>query len=157
MRSYRRILGLIDLSANGETVARRALQMARVHNAALGVAVVVDYTPGFESDHVPFRTPQEMRDAMVKDVRGKLEGLIDNIGAAGAEAIVVAAPAGKAIAEIAASWQPDLVLVGSQSPHGLHDPARLKLGSELPFDVLVVQMGRPSLAGRLLHALSQAF
>jgi nucleotide-binding universal stress UspA family protein len=156
MRSYRRILGLIDLSAHGETVARRALQMARVCNATLGLAVIVDYTPGCECDHAP---PQRMRDDIVNDGRAKLDAIIADIGAGGAEAIVVAASTRAAIEEIAESWQPDLILVGSHSPYGLQDPSRVEPGSsaELPADMLVVQAGRPSLAGRLLHALSEAF
>ncbi len=91
MRSYRRILSLIDLTENGESVARRGLQLARMYNAALALSVIVDYAPGFECDHVPFRTPQQMRDAIVRDVKSKLDSIIATIGAGGAEAVVVAA------------------------------------------------------------------
>jgi nucleotide-binding universal stress UspA family protein len=159
MRSYRRILSLIDLTENGESVARRGLQLARMYNAALALSVIVDYTPGFESDHVPFRTPQQMRDAIVRDVKSKLDGIIAAIGAGGAEAVVVAASTPRAMAEIAKVWQPDLVLVGSHAPRILQQPAASAVGgnAKLPFDVLTVQVGRPSLAGRLVNALSTAF
>lgn len=159
MRSYRRILSLVDLTQNGESVARRALQLARMYNAALALSVIVDYTPGFESDHVPFRTPLEMRDAIIRDVRGKLDDIIATIGAAGAEAVVVAAPMDRAMAEIARVWQPDLVLLGSHAPRILQQAAASDFGgrAKLPFDVLTVQVGRPSLAGRLVNALSAAF
>lgn len=152
MRTYRRILALIELSPEGEAVARRALQMARAFNAALGIGFVVDYQPGFECDHVPFRTPAEMREAIVGDVRGKLDRMVAAIGAAGAEVLVVSGTQGAAVTEMVGSWQPDLLLTGSEAARGLDATDK-----DLPFDVLRVRTGRPGLVGRLIHALAGAF
>lgn len=158
MAIYRRILALADISANGEAVARRAAQMALAHNATLAVAALVDYTPGFECDHIPFRTPQEMREAIARDVAGKLDDMVARIGLGGAEVIVAGGDAEKAGADLVRSWRPDLVLVGSHAPHGLDAPPRslVRRDGRLPFDVLIVQMGKPSFTGRLIQALSAA-
>lgn len=158
MATYRRIMALIDISTNGEAVARRAAQMALAHNAALAVAAIVDYTPGFECDHIPFRTPQEMREAIGRDVAGKLDDMVTRIGLGGAEVIVVSGETEKATADLARSWRPDLMLVGSHAPQGLDAPPQslVRRDGRLPFDLLIVQMSKPSLAGRLIQALSAA-
>ena len=159
MRSYRRILGLIDISANGEKVARRALQMARLYNAAMGAATVVDYMPG-ESGHASFLTPQQAQDAVVKDFSRKMDHLISRIGASGSESIVAAGHVKSSVRDILQSWEPDLVIVGSHEPYGLDQPKSLlsKRTDTLPFDVLVVQMEQPAhIGGRLVRALATAF
>lgn len=155
MRSYRRVLALVEIRPESEAVARRAAQLARFYGATLALAAVVDYTPGLECDHVPFKTPGEMREAIARDLRGKLDHLADGIGAAGSEIIVVSGKMAQAVEDIAGSWRPDLVLVGSKAPHGLDRPAAnaAKTG-ERPYDVLIVQNGRTGFAGRLIHALA---
>jgi nucleotide-binding universal stress UspA family protein len=160
MRSYRRILGLIDISANGEKVARRALQMAQLYNATLGTATVVDYTPGYESGHAPFLTPQQAQDAVVKDFSRKLDHLLDRIGGSGVEGIVAAGHVKSSVRDILQSWDPDLVIVGSHEPYGLDQPKSMltKRGDALPFDILVVQMEPPKhFGGRFVRALATAF
>lgn len=160
MRAYRRILCLIDISANGEKVARRALQMAKLYNATLGTATIVDYTPGYESGHAPFLTPQQAQNAVVKDFSRKLDQLIERIGGGGAEGIVAAGQVKSSVRDILQSWDPDLVIVGSHEPYGLDQPKSLlpKHGDILPFDILVVQMEQPKhFGGRLVRALATAF
>ncbi len=150
MPAYRRILALIDPGKNGEAVVRQAARLAASCHAELAVAGIVDYAPGFECDHVPFRSPQEMRRAIVHDVTEKLGELTRRVGCR-AEVIVVSGGARQAVDDLAHSWQPDLVLVGAQAPHGLRQ------ADGAPFDVLVVRAGRPGLAGRIIRALAAAF
>ena len=156
MRTYHRILALVALNADAEAVAVRALQMSRSYNATLALAAVVDYRPGYECDHMPFMTPEQLRLATIKDVTEKLDELVDKIGAGGAEIIVAGGRENEAVADIASSWRPDLVLVGARAPHGL-DGVAVKPVRPLPYDVLIVQNGRPSKVGRLINALSAAF
>jgi len=159
MRSYRRILGLIDISSNGEKVAQRALQMARLYNATLGAATVVDWTPGYESGHAPFLTPQQAQAALVKEFSRKLDHLIARIGGGGSEGIVVAGQLKSSVRDILRSWEPDLVIVGSHEPYGLDQPGSLlgKRNDTLPFDILVAQMERPqTFCGRFVRALAAA-
>lgn len=159
MRSYRRILALVAVNADSEAVARRAVQLARTYGAALGLAAVVDYPPGNECSHVPFLTPRQMRQAMVRDMRGKLDRLASAIGYEGGCEIIVAGEGERAfhgvsherqlVAQLTGSWGPDLVLVGSRATHGLDRDV-----GKTPYDVLIVQNGRQSFAGRLVNALA---
>jgi len=101
-------------------------------------------------------TPGQLRQATIRDVTEKLDALVDSIGARGAEIIVAGGREKEAIDDIARSWRPDLVLVGARAPHGL-DRVADKAARALPYDVLIVQNGRPSRVGRLINALSAAF
>lgn len=153
MSNYRRILALVDFPGQAEAVARRGLQLARAHGAALALATVIDYTPGEEcEDCVPVITPARMRAAIEKDVGGKLQALADRIGAAGAEVIAVTGSPRAAAADLANSWQADLVVAGANARHGF-DLGR----GAAPFDLLTLQAERPSLGGRLVRALAAAF
>lgn len=149
MPAYKRIMALVDPGRNGEAVVRQAARLAASCHAELAVAGIVDYVPGFECDHVPFRTPQEMRRAIVRDVTEKLGELLRRLGCR-AETIVASGSERQAVADLTRSWRPDLVLVGSHAPHGLGGA-----GGESPgFDVLVVRAGRTGLAGRIVQALA---
>jgi len=160
MRTYRKILTLVDISPNGERVAQHALNMARLYNATLASATIIDYTSGYESDHAPFLTPNQMRQAMVQQFSGKLERLLNRIGATGVEAIVAAGELKSAVTDVVQSWQPDLVVVGSHETFGLDQPKSVfgRHAITLPFDVLVTQIEQPkNIGGRLVHALTAAF
>ena len=148
MSAYRRVLALVALNADAENVARRAAEMARFHGAALALAAVVDYVPGFESDHLPFKTPAQMRAAICADVRTKLDALV----AGGGEVIVAAGSEAESVAAIFRSWQPDLVLVSARARHGLAADVQRQ-----PFDLLLVQTQRQGYVGRLINALSFPF
>lgn len=151
MGTYKRILALVALNSDSAAVAKRAVQLSRAYNATLALAAVVDYTPGFESDHVPFLTPEEMRQAIVRDLREKLQLMMTEAGAGGCEIIVGCGSEQEVVAELTRSWRPDLVLVGSHARHGLE-----KNGERAAYDVLITQIGRPSLAGRMINALAAA-
>ena len=152
MSAYRRVLALLSLNADAEAVAKRAAEMARFHGATLALASIVDYSPGFEVDHVPFKTPGEMRQAIVDDVAGKVDAIAAKFG--GGEVIVAAAKECEAVQDIARSWQPDLILVSARATHGLDGKGPQ---AKLPFDVLIVQPQRQGYVGRLINALSFPF
>lgn len=150
MRSYRRVLALVAITADSEAVARRAAQLSRFHGATLALAAVVDYAPGFESDHVPFMTPEQMRKAIVGDVRGKLDRLLAGIEYDGGCEIIVACGGERdLVGQLTRSWLPDLVVVGSRAPHGMDRNV-----AKTPYDVLIVQNGRQGFTGRLINALA---
>jgi len=151
MGTYKRILALVAFDSDAAAVAKRAVQLSRSYGATLALAAVVDYTAGFESDHVPFLTPDEMRQAIARDMREKLDRMMAEVGAAGCEIIVGCGSEQKVVAEITRSWRPDLVLVGSHARHGLEQN-----GERTAYDVLITQNGRPSFAGRIINALAAA-
>lgn len=150
MRSYRRVLALVAITADSEAVARRAAQLSRFHGAALALAAVVDYASGFECDHVPFMTPEQMREAIVGDVRGNLDRLLAGIEYDGGCEIIVACGGERdLVGQLTRSWRPDLVVVGSRAPHGMDRNV-----AKTPYDVLIVQNGRQGFTGRLINALA---
>jgi len=151
MGAYKRILALVSLNGDSATVAKRAAQFSRTYGATLALASVVDYTPGFESDHVPFLTPEEMRQAIVRDMRERLQQMMTEVGAGGCEIIVGCGSEQEVVFELTRSWRPDLVLVGSHARHGLEQNS-----GRAAYDVLTVQSNRPSLAGRMINALAAA-
>lgn len=156
MSSYRRVLALLALNAEPETVAARALQLSRIYNATLALAAVVDDSHNYNCDHVPFMTHEQWLKATSRDVAARLDALAAEIGAHGAEIIVAGGREREVVADIARSWRPDLLLVGSQAAHGLD---RIDDGAKrsLPYDTLIVQTARPGRLGRLVNALSAAF
>ncbi len=156
MSSYRRVLALLALNADPEAVAARALQLSRFYNATLALAAVVDTEHNYDCDHVPFMTPAEWLKATSRDVAARLDELAARIGAQGAEVIVAGGREREVVADIARSWRPDLLLVGSRAPHGL-DRIDEQARRALPYDVLLVQTGRPGRLGRLVNALAAAF
>ncbi len=151
MSTYKRILALVALNSDSATVAKRAVQLSRAYGATLALAAVVDYTPGFESDHVPFLTPDEMRQAIVRDMRERLQQMMTDVGAGGCEIIVGCGSEREVVSELTRSWRPDLVLVGSHARHGLEHR-----GERAAYDVLITQNGRPGFAGRMINALAAA-
>ncbi|MEK7362154.1 MAG: universal stress protein [Pseudomonadota bacterium] len=151
MSTYKRILALVAMNGDSAFVAKRAVQLSRSYGATLALAAVVDYTPGFESDHVPFLTPGEMRLAIVRDMREKLDQMITEVGADGCEIIVGCGSEKQVVSELTGSWRPDLVLVGSLARHGL-----AQNGERATYDVLTIQSSRPSVAGRMINALAAA-
>lgn len=151
MSTYKRILALVALNSDSAAVARRAVQLSRAYGATLALASVVDYTPGFESDHVPFLTPGEMRQSIVRDMRERLDQMMTEIGAGGCEIIVGCGSEKEIVSELTRSWRPDLVLVGSNARHGLDQG-----GARAAYDVLTIQNNRPGFAGRMINALAAA-
>jgi universal stress protein A len=159
MPRYERILAVIDLSERGELVARRALRLARSCDARLAVAHVVDYTPGFESDHVPFLTPQQMQGRLVRVARGELGALLGRIGADHVEQRVASGRPRREIVNLVSSIRPDLIVVGPDAPDGLAGLRQLTVGKgpdAHSCDVFTVQVERKRAIERLHAFLAHA-
>lgn len=150
MPTYHRILGAIDLTSNGEEVARLAWQLARVHGASLALIQAVDYQSGYESDHIPFRTPMEMQEILVHTMRQKLDQVAERFVMTTTECHVMVGEPGAVLQTFAYNWQPDLVIAGSDAPHRLNDNwiNRLLLRSPIigSFDRLILQVGQEQTA-----------
>ncbi|MEW5964760.1 MAG: universal stress protein [Pseudomonadota bacterium] len=158
MRSYQRILTIVDTCHSAEPVVRRAAQLAQLYRASLALACAVDYAAGLESDHIPFMTPVEMRKAIVADVGEKLRKLADAAGAGGAELIVAEGTSREVTVDLVTSWQPDLVVVsGEVAWPGEWNAIARSLECDGQIDVLRVQMDRPGFAGRIIQALAYGF
>jgi nucleotide-binding universal stress UspA family protein len=147
---YRRILALVAFNIDSAAVAQRAVQLSRFYGATLALATVVDAAPPPKSNKAPCLVADEIRQARVRDMRGKLDQMMTEIGCgSGCEIIVGCGTEQDVVAELTCSWRPDLVLVSSRARHGLEQN-----GECMAYDVLTVQNSRPSFSGRLINALT---
>lgn len=146
--AYRRILGAVDLGAEGEQVAVRAAALARVYGAELVLLHVIDHFPVDRSTTV---IPPEDEDPLAYQRRQAVERLCLLARAAGLEAcrhevLTSAGTASREVPAFAGRVGADLIVAGSHGRHGL---GRL-LGStadgivhRAPCDVLVTRTRPP--------------
>lgn len=151
MQTYRRILAAIDLGKRSGQVVRRAARLAKAHGAKLIVAHVVDYTSGFESDHIPFLTPAQMQIAIVDLARKQVQEILQRLNLEAAHAVVVAGRPEREIHYLIEQQRADVIVVGSNAPHGLKETTDVRMGGRA-CRVLVVQAERTLILSRL-HAL----
>ncbi len=153
MQAYRRVLAVIDVDRRGESVARNAWELARRQGACLALGHVLDYGRGFDCDHAPFLTPEEVETKLTAIVRRHLAALARRLGAPDAACLVAGGPPEHGVATLAAGWQPDVVIVGAQAAHGLRDGVPLATAgafSRVVCDVSVIPDAvRPALSARL--------
>lgn len=156
MLIYRRVLAVIELTAHDEFIVRRALQMARLCEAVLGVVHVVDYTAGLEVDQLPILTREQVQASLVESAHKKIASLLERIDVQHAERHVVTGSPRHAVANFIADWGADLVVVGSRAPYGSrkeHDGDT----RESACDMLTVQLETNGATGRLRQILSPLF
>ncbi|MFP4611276.1 MAG: universal stress protein, partial [Thiohalophilus sp.] len=111
MNGYRRILVPIELDRKGETTVRRAHRIANALGAEMVVVSPVYYQTGFESDHVPFMTPQQLMQQTADMMQQRLEELLLRAGAGEVAGRVLIGKPAKIIPEFARQWQPDLIVL----------------------------------------------
>jgi universal stress protein A len=155
MQTYRRILVAIDLGKHSELVVRRAAQLAKAHDAKLIVAHIVDYTLGFESDHIPFRTPSEMQTAIADLARKRLDEMLKRLNLAAVDAIVINGRPEREIHYLVEQQRADMLVVGSDAPHGLRKIKDARLDARA-CQVLAVQPECRPILSRLHALLSHA-
>lgn len=150
MTAYQRIFVPIEVNLKGESVVRRAQEIAAPFGATLFVVSVVDHHCGFESDHVPFMSPQALVQKTVRDMQRRLDHLLERAGASQAQGRVLPGKAHQIIPQLAATWQPDLVVLAQGAHYGL-SPARgwldQFLGGTRPWDLLTVRTRGLSVGG----------
>lgn len=154
MKSYRRILAVIDIPPKGEPIIRRALALARVNQAQLLVATIVDLDTGFESDHVPFMTPSQLRERTAQDIRGRLDLMLARLGAPGIEGRVLTGKPNLAVAALSEEWQPDLIVGAARETAAIQKTSSLTpftTAPSLPCDVLTLHQGGSGSWGRRIR------
>ncbi|MDX9768502.1 MAG: universal stress protein [Ectothiorhodospiraceae bacterium] len=152
----RRILCAIDIRSRSRVVldrARHRLQRAN-HGTPprLAVATVIDYQPGFEVDHYPFLSPDELRRQTAQQLYSQLERMAAEVlDGLDVEVLVGIGPARATLIGIARRWRADLLFAGSHASFGLLAPAHRH--PPLPFQYEVVDT-RCSLLQRATGYLS---
>ncbi len=146
MSGYTRILVAVDFSPAAEIVGRRAVEMARRHDAVLHLVHVVDYLMplGFADDFTPSPAVMVDEEALLEQGRKSLHRYAEKLGCADVSQSVVLGAPKQEIVRLAREIPCDLIVIGSHGRHGL---ARL-LGStaravlnDAPCDVLAVRIG----------------
>lgn len=143
MSDYKRILAVVDLTEDSDTVIRRANSLAHRLDASLALLHVVEYVP-VEPMGEALMPAIDIEKDLVKSARERLEGLAHShhLGDAGTR-VEVGSIKGE-VMRVAEEDGIDLVVIGSHERHGL---ALLRHGTEdavlhgAPCDVLAVRLG----------------
>jgi nucleotide-binding universal stress UspA family protein len=118
--SPRRVLAVIDMGRSGREVARRAWEITSLHEGArLAIGHVADWGAELGADEFSPLTPPEVEQRLEVVIDRHLRAVANQIGAAEAATLVSFPTPFRGIDELARRWQPDLVVVGSGTDHGL--------------------------------------
>ena len=139
---YRRILLVVDLSADSPVVAERARAVAAVCGAELALLHVVEYVP-VEPMGESLLPAAALEQELVAHAGQRLRELASGLGV-GASACRIETGNTKAeILRVAAEQRADLVVIGSHERHGLSILVNLTEDTVLhaaPCDVLAVRL-----------------
>lgn len=82
------LLAAVDLDRRAASVIRRAARLAQSAGLDLVVVHVVEHETGFESDHIPFLTPAQLRADMVRAASAWLRSLLQRLNLPQVEVVV---------------------------------------------------------------------
>lgn len=107
------LIAAVDLNGRAEGIIQRAARLARFGNLRLVVTHVVEHHTGFESDHVPFATPAQLRAALARDARAWLLGLMHHLEMPETEIVVAEGRVGEALAALAVEQRARTIVTGT--------------------------------------------
>lgn len=124
------VIASVDLDRKAEDIVRCAARLARLSQAKLVVAHVVDDYSA-ESSYAPFTRPGEAREAMVREANAWLVGLLHHLGIQGADIVVTQGSLSEAVVSLAEDRRACYVVTGQSrwgllgKLSGLHDESRI--------------------------------
>jgi nucleotide-binding universal stress UspA family protein len=123
MPNHPTIIAAVDLDSRACGVIDHAAKLAALCQGDLLVVHVVDYEGGYESDHIPHHSPQQVLSDMVRHARASLVGLVHHLDlpTSPVEIRVESGPTASTLIALAATIRPRYVLVG-HSRWGLLSP-----------------------------------
>jgi hypothetical protein len=95
------VIAALDLNEEAVRVVRRAARLADWCHARLILVHVVEHHSGFETDHVPFLTPGQVRETMQREARAWLLGLACHLELPRVEILVPSGRLGPVLADLA--------------------------------------------------------
>jgi len=119
---YRHVLVPLDFSEVSDQVLRRALEVARLHEARVTLLHIVDYLPplGFADDFTPSPAILIDEDELLKRGSETLNRLAERFGLGpDSERVVQLGSAREEIVTVAAERGVDLIAIGSHGRRGL--------------------------------------
>jgi hypothetical protein len=102
----------VDLNTSAPDLIRRAARLASTADLHLLVVHLVEYHSGFESDHIPFISPAQMRSEMANSARDGLVRLLQSLGLPEAEVLVTAGRLNPGLAELVLEYQAHYLITG---------------------------------------------
>ncbi len=118
MSRYQRILLVIDLVADSDTIAERAQAIAARNEAEIILLHVVEYLP-VEPMGEALLPSVQLEAGLVEDAEGRLAGLATRLGLSACKRRVVTGNTKTEILRAARELQVDLIVLGSKERHGL--------------------------------------
>jgi universal stress protein A len=118
MPRYRKVLAVVDLSADSDQVLLTARDLAEASHAALVAMHVVEFIP-IEPLGESLLPNMQIEVELVKRAREKFTELAARLGLGGATLRVEAGPIKSEILRVAEEEAADLIVVGSRERHGL--------------------------------------
>jgi universal stress protein A len=118
MPDYQRILAAIDLTEDSRTVARRAVEIARLANGSVFLLHVLEFVPvePMSDTLVPV---VQIDDQMLSRARTQIVTLATELGLPAESAAVEAGSAKSEILRYARDRHADLIVLGCRERHGL--------------------------------------
>lgn len=106
------LLAAVDLDRRAAGVVRHAARLAQSMDLVLVVVHVVEHETGFESDHVPFLSPVQLRGAMARAAHERLQRLMQKMNLPPAECVVLAGALRTELAELVLQRRARYVVTG---------------------------------------------
>jgi universal stress protein A len=146
MSIYRRILAVVDLTEDGNEVARRAVAVAQsCGSSELEFLHVVEYVP-VEPLSDSLMPAVQIESELLERARRKIDELTTRLGIPDAPRSVEAGNVKTEIVRVAREHKVDLIVIGSRERHGLSILVNLTEDTVLhaaPCDVLAVRLVPP--------------
>ncbi len=119
MEDYRHLLAAVDLSAESDQVAQRAVALRDKCGARLSLVHVVEYIPMASSGDLVLPDDFNMEQELLEVARRRIAELGERLGVAEADRHVVLGSAAKEVLRIVQERGMDLIVLGSHGRHGL--------------------------------------
>jgi universal stress protein A len=145
MAAYRRILLVLDLNEDSETVGRRACALASSVGAEVELLHVVEFVP-VEPLGETIMPAVQIENELLDRAARRLHALAAELGIPQATCHVEAGNVKSEIVRIARERHADLIVLGSRERHGLSILVNLTEDTVLhaaPCDVLAIRVGPP--------------
>ena len=143
MSGYSHILLAVDLSANSDVVAQRALHLSEVFSSQLSLVHVVEFVQVDLSNELVLPQELELDQELLKSAEHRLKAFAEKLGVEGRSRFVTQGSTRREILRIAEENAVDLIVIGSHGRQGI----QLLLGSTAnavlhgaPCDVLAVRV-----------------
>ena len=119
MEDYRHLLAAVDLSAESDQVAHRAVALRDKCGARLSLVHVVEYVPMAYSGDLALPDDFNLEQELLEVARRRMVELGERLGVAEADRYVALGSTAKEILRIVQEQGMDLIVLGSHGRHGL--------------------------------------